>query len=195
MNGMLRVVKGDVRSPQFLVSNEIVVVPHVCNNLKAWGAGFVLALNQRDNNPMHCYQNMFKNITMPKDKKDMLGIVSFASFCSDVNWQEFNGFRSFDNKNAIFPSKMIVANMIAQDGFKGNSDFEVPLRYISLVKCMIKVASWIKQETARYPDRLFSIHSPKFGSELAGGNFDFILELIREIWIEQGINVTIYEFE
>ncbi len=195
MNGTLRTVKGDVRSPQFLVSNELAIIPHVANNLKAWGAGFVMALNQKDDNPMRCYQNMFENRTIPKDKKDMLGLVSFASFCSTVGWQELNGFRLYDSKNAIFPSKMIVANMLAQDGYRGNSDFEVPLRYIALAKCMIKVALWIKKEADKYPDKLFAIHAPKFGSELAGGNFDFILELIREIWIEEGINVTVYEFE
>lgn len=30
---------------------------------------------------------------------------------------------------------------------------------------------------------------------MAGGDWDFILELIREIWLENGIDVIVYEFE
>lgn len=40
-----------------------------------------------------------------------------------------------------------------------------------------------------------SIHCPKFGSLRAGGNWEFILELINETWVDRGINVTIYEYK
>jgi len=194
IKGTLIEVIGDVTDPQVSSENEVAIIPHCCNNLKGWGAGFVLALNKKDRNPMDCYRKMFEKYTIPKDKKDMLGLVSYASFCSAVGFQEFDGSRLYESKDAIFPSTMIVANMIAQDGVRGNSDFDTPLRYVSLIKCMLRVALWIKVEQSKYPNKLFTIHAPKFGSELAGGNFDFILELIREIWLENGINVVVYEF-
>ena len=36
---------------------------------------------------------------------------------------------------------------------------------------------------------LFGIHNHQ-----PIGNFDFVLELIREIWIDNGIDVTVYEY-
>ena len=55
---------------------------------------------------------------------------------------------------------------------------------------IVNYISMIKKQTSNP----VVIHTPKFGSELAGGCFDFILELIREIWLENGIDVVVYEF-
>ena len=192
--GTLREVVGDATAPQITQENEIAIIPHVANNLKGWGAGFVLALSKKDTTPETCYKNMFKDYVIPRDKKEMLGQVSFSSFCQDLKWQEIDNFRHFQTMDAVFPSKMIVANMIAQDGVRGNSDFERPLRYTALIECMQKVGNWITNEQMHYPNKKFTIHTCKFGSDLAGGDFNFITELINEVWIESGIDVTIYEF-
>lgn len=189
--GTLKVVRGDVTTPQFTAPDEIAVVTHVCNNTKGWGAGFVLALSKKDNNPKDCYQNMFRKFTIPKDKNKMLGLVSFASFCSSRRYQEYDGLRSFDGYMSFIP-KIIIANMIAQDGVIGYSDYEIPLRYSALIKCMQFVADWINERTN--PEK-YVIHTPKFGSDLAGGNWYFILDLIREQWLDCGIDVVVYEFE
>jgi O-acetyl-ADP-ribose deacetylase (regulator of RNase III) len=59
------------------------------------------------------------------------------------------------------------------------------LRYDALVQCMLDVAI-----VARLEKR--DIHCPEFGSGLAGGNKDFIRELMIDIWKE--FNVTVYTY-
>jgi len=80
--------------------------------------------------------------------------------------------------------KIFVANMIAQKDFK-SSENPRPLKYAALVKCMEDVAWFAKSSV---------IHTPKFGGDLACGNFAFIMELMEEIWLENGIDVIIYDF-
>jgi len=74
----------------------------------------------------------------------------------------------------------LVANMFAQ-----TLGGERPLFYNSLSKCMDEVAKIAKCDN-------LEIHAPKFGSNLAGGNWDFIEQLIIDCWIKESINVTIY---
>jgi len=82
----------------------------------------------------------------------------------------------------VAPNKFVV-NMIAQTlgGVR-------PLRYPALVKCMELV-----QFEMNTPDKaVLPVIAPMFGSALAGGNWDFIEELIKDIWIANGMDVTIF---
>jgi hypothetical protein len=53
---------------------------------------------------------------------------------------------------------------------------------------MMSVASYIKNNFDK--ENTVQIHAPKFGSGLAGGNWNFIEELIKDIWLN--IPVMIY---
>lgn len=75
-----------------------------------------------------------------------------------------------------------VANMIAQTLY----DRPRPLRYDALVYCMEDVALDVEFNNLK-------ILAPKFGSELAGGNWEFIECLIEDIW--EGLDVTIVEYQ
>jgi hypothetical protein len=83
-----------------------------------------------------------------------------------------------------FAHQLIFANMIAQNGTiaKNNSR---PLNYLALAKCMVSVANQISQIDKNESN--VKILAPKFGSGLAGGNWLFIQDLIRDIW---GSNVV-----
>lgn len=61
-----------------------------------------------------------------------------------------------------------------------------PLYYNHLVFCMEVLANKSKQLG------ISKIVGPMFGSALAGGNWDFIKELIDDCWIKEGFDVTIY---
>jgi len=50
-------VTGDATSPQ-VEGNKIIC--HICNDIGAWGAGFVLALSKKWNTPEHFYRAMQK---------------------------------------------------------------------------------------------------------------------------------------
>ena len=61
------------------------------------------------------------------------------------------------------------------------------------MSCMAEVYSYIEMVKSQTSNPVV-IHTCKFGSDLAGGNWEFILELIREIWLENGIHVVVYEY-
>lgn len=166
--GTLITVKGDATTPQRKYDGEIVVIPHVCNNVKGWGAGFVLALDRISPKPKNAYLDFLKAF---RDTRNSLGEVCTAQI---------------DNHT-------YVANMIAQDGVVG-ADNPKPIKYWALVKCMQAVLYDVGGKIKAFHEHPFAIHCPKFGSALAGGNWDFILELINELWLDRGFNVTVYEY-
>lgn len=183
--GKLTLVKGDATQPQGLEKDEVAVIPHVCNNLGGWGKGFVLALNKRfGSGPRSVYEQQIKS---HRDNEFSLGYTSYYVH------------REFDELG-LEETTTIVANMIAQNGYIDPDINCRPLRYDSLVTCMTGVRHHIieQQQTELMFStscRKYSIHCPKFGSDLAGGNWDFVLELIKDIWIRTGVDVVIYEFE
>ena len=82
---------------------------------------------------------------------------------------------------------IIVVNMVAQNGTVNSTNYR-PLKYHQLVKCMMNVKDWAVAGKCR-------IIAPKFGSDLARGDWNFIEELIQDCWLDYGINVTIYEWD
>jgi len=165
--GILRTVKGDATVPQFTTTDEIAIIPHCCNNENGWGAGFVMALSAKWKKPERVYRQLCTRYS--KDK--LLGKVCYAKI---------------DNH-------FIVANMVAQNGTISENNSK-PVKYKALISCMEKVTDYIEMIKDQVSSPVV-IHAPKFCSDLAGGNFDFVLELINEIWLSEGIDVVIYEFE
>ena len=68
---------------------------------------------------------------------------------------------------------ILVANMIAQHGTGMDENGDIPLRYTSLVDCLRKLNDITKHLNA-------SVHMPKIGSGLSGGNWEVIEQIIRE---------------
>lgn len=164
--GTLRIVEGDATEPQKLTPKEVVIIPHVCNNENKWGAGFVMALNKKWSEPEKEYRDLCeRRLPFP--------------FLGEVCYAKINNF-------------LVVANMIGQSGTVSTNN-PIPLKYAALISCMNKVVDYIERIKKQTSNPVV-IHAPKFGSKLAGGNFDFILELIREIWLENGLDVVVYEF-
>ena len=171
--GTYRVVKGDATKPQKQCDNEVVIIAHVCNDISGWGAGFVLALNKAFGDlPRETYISDCRS-SIPENN---LRRVSYAAV--DENDK----------------TRLIIANMIAQHKFIDPEKNPRPLRYDALVQCMLGVAAYI--EGLRMFEDLgpITIHCPKFGSALAGGNWEFIEKLIEDCWLSEGIDVTVYEY-
>ena len=79
---------------------------------------------------------------------------------------------------------IFVVNMIAQTLFSKFLRDEIPLNYEALEKCLRHV----NKIAERYG---FSVHGPKFGSGLAGGNWNVIEQMINDIF--KNVNVYIYD--
>ena len=144
-------------------NNKNIIIPHVCNDKGGWGAGFVVALSKRWPEPEERYRREFRS-----GKNKYLGNVHF------VHVEDSN-----------YPVNIYVANMIAQEGTISREN-KKPLKYRALANCMDEVKYSALKINAE-------IHAPRFGSALAGGNWSFIEELIQEIWIENNINVYVYD--
>ncbi len=167
IKGELTIVEGDATEPQTTTPNEIVLIAHMCNDANIWGGGFVIALSKKWYLPEQKYRNFCI------DNKDfpILGKVCYAK----IN------------------DHLAVVNMIAQHSIV-SEDNPIPIKYQALANCMFDVVGYVKMVESKTGNPVV-IHAPKFGSLRGGGDWNFILELIREIWLEAGVNCVIYEFE
>lgn len=96
---------GDATLP---ISTHVVIV-HVCNNVGAWGAGFVIPLGKRYPEARESYYKMHK------DYETILGAVQFVK---------------------VEDNEVYVANMIGQDNIQQNVP---PVRYEAIREGLGKV--------------------------------------------------------
>jgi len=142
-----------------------VIVPHVCNNVNAFGAGFAGEVST-------IYPTVKANFHM-LGSKSKLGHTQFVSVAKEEKYKH----------------SIIFANMIAQNKLLSH-DNKRPLNYGALVYCMNQVRTHIKDLESNTEMSRIEIHAPKFGSGLAGGHWNFIADLIDDIWYD--IPVFIY---
>ncbi len=159
---IFRTIEDILRSP----NSCNILVPHVCNNINAFGAGFASAIGQY--------------YPVAKANFHMLGNQSKLGYTQFITTRENNKYKS----------KIIIANMISQNKLFDKYKNPRPLNYASLVTCMIGVRNFILKLNSE-SDIKTQIHAPKFGSGLAGGNWNFIENLIEDIW--GNIPVFIYQ--
>lgn len=154
---MITYKKGDLFKLYDSNPNAIKIIPHCCNDLGRWGAGFVVPLGQHFPQAQKDYQEYVECQNKAPNDDALLGDTIFTKV----------------------PPKVVIANMIAQ---KGIGRPNKPIRYWALVKCMesVRKAGRIIQEKGAKVE----IHTPLFGAGLAGGKWELIEELINEIWSE-----------
>jgi O-acetyl-ADP-ribose deacetylase (regulator of RNase III) len=109
---MINYTKGDATAP---IGDGIKIIVHVCNNIGAWGAGFVLALSRKWDGPEDQYRRI-------PAKKRKLGYVQYVPVG--------------DN--------MYVANMIGQENIGPNEFGVPPVRYGAIGTCLKKTAEFAR---------------------------------------------------
>ena len=82
---------------------------------------------------------------------------------------------------------IVVVNMIAQYGIFPMNGIP-PIRYDAVRQCLIKVHNKALLECR-------SVHMPKIGSGLAGGDWKTIYKIIQDIFDTFGVDVYIYEYK
>jgi hypothetical protein len=149
-----------------------IIIPHVCNNLDIFSGGFAKAIGDRFPEVKENYHLLGKNFL-----KNNFGYSQFIRI----------------NTKLPLQSKIIACNMICQDGFLSGSKNRA-LHYGALVSSMYKVKKYINELRTQSKDDIHNIeiHAPKFGSGIAGGNWNFISELIEDIWTD--LPIYIYQF-
>ena len=145
-------------------TNTAIIVPHVCNNVAVFSGGFAKDIGEE-------YPIVKENFLALGPKEAKLGRVQYIDI-----------YNNNQTKN-----KIVVANMIAQNNLISKTNTR-PLNYNALVHCMNDVNRYALKLLDGQIENV-SIHCPKFGSGLAGGNWIFIQELIRDIWSNYDINI------
>lgn len=145
-------VTGDATEPidgVFGIIKPTKIIAHVVNNVGAWGAGFVLAISKKWPEVEKYYRQYYKNYTL-----------------GGVQWLDLSAI-----KKEYFALGITIANMFAQHGTLSKSNAH-PLHYAHLRYCLNSVFSYAQTYNV-------SVHMPKIGSGLGGGDWDKILEIIR----------------
>lgn len=150
----IKYVVGDATTPKG-VGKKIIC--HICNDIGAWGAGFVLALSAKWTGPEEHYR---------AKKKYALGEVDVLHVLKE------------DIVGDIF-----VANMIAQHGIRPDSKGVPPVRYDALAQALSGVNMVAEQIGA-------TLHMPRIGCGLAGGEWDEVEKVINEVVT---VDVTVYD--
>lgn len=192
MTKALKYVQGDATQPAGLGEKQIFI-PHIVNNIGVWGAGFVNAITARwGEGPRRAYEYWFNNPRtniIPKENDD----INFEALKIHYAGSK-SGFLLGSVQYVHLPNKIRICNMVGQHQVRGmDQTGRPPIRYAALTEAMKDIELVING----MPKELIEceIHCPKFGSELAGGNWECIEQLILEIWVDRGIDVTIYEFK
>jgi hypothetical protein len=70
-----------------------------------------------------------------------------------------------------------------------------PIRYAALIQCMAGIRDHVlaRNKVLQWHGQQSQIHCPKFGSDRARGSWEFIEELIDELWCANNIPVTVYQ--
>jgi O-acetyl-ADP-ribose deacetylase (regulator of RNase III) len=145
-------LRGDATDPSYVEGDKCIV--HICNDVGAWGRGFVMALSARWKEPEARYRDWFKRGSVPNVGEFKLGNVQFVHVQS----------MSRKGKTDVW-----VANMIAQHGIGGSVP---PIRYDALKECLTKVAS-------EFPNGIV-ISMPRIGCGLAGGTWEKVGPIVEE---------------
>ncbi len=152
---------GDATEP---VGGGSKVIAHVCNDEGKWGAGFVLALSKKFPNVEAEYRKLH---AAQNGQKLTLGSVQFVQAVNT-------------------PDNLYVANMISQRGIRKLKDGTVdecpPVRYPALYTCLEELCKFAAAQNA-------SIHAPRFGAGLAGGDWRVIEAMLEKIGAGQVINI------
>jgi len=142
-------------------NGSTIFLPHVCNNIDMFGGGFAAYIADKYPSVKANYHLLGKSFL-----KTNLGHAQIVKIKQDPKY-----------KHSIY-----VVNMIAQNGIK-NINNPRPLNYAALVKSMSQLSHFIYHQTGfANKSENVEIHAPKFGSGLAGGNWNFISDLIDDIW-------------
>lgn len=145
----IKYIIGDATEPQ---GEGTKIICHVCNNVGAWGAGFVLAVSKKWKEPEAAYREMTER---------KLGTVMIIPVEKDI----------------------LVANMIAQHGVGCNETGLPPIRYGAVRAALAAVNDLAYKINA-------TIHMPRIGCGLAGGRWEDIEQIIKDV---ASVDVIVYD--
>lgn len=165
--------QGDVTNPT--ESGNLFII-HCCNDIPCMGSGVALAL-----------MNKWPQVREEYMKWGEYGQSYDKSWVSDKF--RLGEIQILDVKELDDDSFWCVVNMIGQRDVCYFEDMP-PIRYEAIKECLWKIRRTI--EGWRDNEGPINIVAPKFGSHLAGGDWNKIESIIHEVFDETDINFTVY---
>jgi O-acetyl-ADP-ribose deacetylase (regulator of RNase III) len=159
-------ITGDATEPR--VDEGLRVIAHVCNDRGGWGSGFVIALSKRWKKPEQYYRTWHRQFSS--------GVMSLGQL-----------------QMVPVEKNLFVANMVAQERFVSPEN-PVALRYESLHQCLKRLNEWmiswwtISHNNMICEEKPMSVHMPRIGCGLAGGDWDKV-ELLININLKHDVYV------
>lgn len=161
------IVESCVNRLQSKNNSTTILIPHVCNNINLFGAGFAKYIGDK--------------FPVVKENFHLLGNKAILGYTQYIRVAS----------NSYNKTNVLVCNMIAQNGTI-NSKNSRPINYSALVFCMNDIKNRLISLSQNNINNIsYEIHAPKFGSGLAGGNWNFIENLIEDIWTDFTVYVYI----
>ncbi len=147
------------------VKNTRRVIVHCCNAYGGWGAGIVLAISKKWSEPESSYRR----------------------------WHQYGTIEGIPFQQGqvhVVPTSdptIAVANLIGQS-YCGILDDFPPVRYGAIEEGLIR----LKQ---RMGTSSWSLHAPRFGCGLAGGDWLRIEEILMRVFEHADLTITIYDLK
>lgn len=182
---MITHVIGDATRPLPVGTSRAIC--HVCNNQGAWGAGFSGQITKKiDTFP----ENRYRHIMKDASSEHILGEIDALKIFGLPDGIE----RTMSRRNEI-PYKerpqLYVINMIAQNGLPSR-DNPSPFDLQAFSECLKKVSKWVYEKHGKLFNN-FTMHMPRVGAGLGGGNWQDIEKVIESRL--SGLDVYIYTLE
>ena len=157
----LEVRNGDATQP---AGEGTKIIVHVCNDVGAWGKGFVLALSRRWKAPEKAFRAWYAAGTEAEAGPFRLGAVQFVQV----------------------EEGLVIANVVGQHRLKA-IDGVPPIRYPALEEGLETIANKAKELSA-------SVHMPRIGCGLAGGTWARVGAIVETKLLDAGVPTTVYDW-
>ncbi|SEW20841.1 O-acetyl-ADP-ribose deacetylase (regulator of RNase III), contains Macro domain [Chitinophaga sp. YR573] len=142
------------------------VIAHICNNQGYWGKGFVMALSKKWPFIRDEYKKWYYN----NNDTFKLGAVLALPVGENI----------------------LVANIIGQEGIYKDKEGNPPIRYDELKTGLFYLTDLICAMRTNMPT---SVHMPRIGCGLAGGEWKIVEPIIESTLCEAGIEVYVYDLK
>lgn len=160
----LNYVVGDATNPRV---PGIKIIVHSCNDLGAWGAGFVMALSEKWPEPEARYRAWAESFDIHNTKNRLpLGAFQVVKVEDDT----------------------FVVNIIGQEGLVSKEN-PVPFDAHDFMWAMWQVSTWMWRREFKNA----SIHMPRVGCGLGGGKWEDLEPELKELSSFKKIPVYVYD--
>ena len=151
----IQYVRGDATKPQ---GTKLQLIIHCCNDIGAWGKGFVVALSKRWPHVERAYRQWHKERTYLYQD----GMFTTGAF-------ELGAVQFVQAEAGIW-----VSNIIGQHGIRWENGVP-PIRYPAILEALQEIRDSIEyKEFDKHEESYFNdstVHMPRMGAGLAGGGF------------------------